>query len=90
MFGSVLMFRCRTNTLRLVRRGGVSGGAEEEHFVMKCEGIRLIRERHGVRGGGRVEEALLFEGRTEGRVDGFTKMPEEMWADRERDRDAVI
>ena len=55
-----------------------------EHFVMKCEGIRMIRERHGVCGGVRVEEVLLFEGRTKEKVDGYTRMLEEMWAERER------
>ena len=43
-----------------------------EHFVMKCEGIRTIREQHGVRGGVRVEKVLLFEGRTKEKVDGYT------------------
>ena len=31
-----------------------------------------------------MEEVLLFEGRTKERVDGFTKMLEEMWAVRGR------
>ena len=56
-------------------------GAEEEtveHFVMKCVGIRMIRERHGVCGGVRVGEVLLFEGRTKKRVERFTKMLEDM------------
>ena len=42
----------------------------------------MTRERHEVRGGVRVEEVLLFEGRTEERVERFTKMLEEMWAER--------
>ena len=57
VFGSVLMIRCRTNTLRLRWNDGFSGGAVDcllrgaeeetvEHFVMKCEVIRMIRERH--------------------------------------------
>ena len=70
VFGSVLKFRCRTKTLKFRWRDGFSGcavdcllcGAEVEHFVMKCEGIRTIWERHGVRGGVRVEEMLLCEG----------------------------
>ena len=95
VFGSVLMLRCRTNTLKLRWRDGfycsavdyLLCGAEKEtvdHFVMICEGIRMIRERHGVRGGVRVDEVLLFEGRTEEMVDGFTKMLEEMWTERGR------
>ena len=55
-----------------------------EHFVMKCEGIRMIREQHGVCGGVRVDEVLLFEGRTKERVDGFTNMLKEMWTERGR------
>ena len=31
-----------------------------EHFVMKCEGIRTIRERHEVRGGVRTEDGGDF------------------------------
>ena len=50
--------------------------------MMNCEGIRTIRDRHGVRGGVRVEEVLLFEGRTKKRVHGYTKMLEEMCAER--------
>ena len=57
VFGSVLMFRCRTNTLKLRWRDDFSGAAVDcllcgaevetvEHFVIKCEGIRTIRERH--------------------------------------------
>ena len=95
VFGSLLMFRCRTNTLKLRWRDGFAGGAVScllcgaevetvEHFVMKCERIRAIRERHGVRGGVRMEEVLLFEGRTVEKVDGYTKMLEEMWAERGR------
>ena len=49
---------------------------------MNCEGIGTIRERHGVRGVAIVEEVLLFEGRTKEKVDGYTKMLEEMWAER--------
>ena len=50
VFRPVLMFRYRTNTLKLSWRDGFSGGAVEnllcgaevetvEHFVMKCERI---------------------------------------------------
>ena len=87
------MFRYRTNTLKLRWRDGFSAGAVDcslceagaetvKHFVMKCEGIRKIRERHGVHRGVRVEELQLFEGRTKEKVDGYTKMLEEMWAER--------
>ena len=79
-FGSVLMFRCRTNTLKLRQRNRFNddaadcvlcGAVEEimEYFVMECGGLREIRERCGVGGGFSFEEALLFEGRTEERVE---------------------
>ena len=38
----------------------------------------------GIRGGVRVEEVLLFEGETKEKVDGYTRMLEEMWAERGR------
>ena len=50
-----------------------------EHFAKKCERIRMIRERHRVRGGAKMEKVLLFEGRTEEMVERFTKMLEELW-----------
>ena len=53
-------------------------------ILIKCERIRTIRERHGVHGGVRVEEVLLFEGRTMEKVDGYTRILEEMWAERGR------
>ena len=55
-----------------------------EYFVMNNEIIRIIRERHGVCRGVRMEEVFLFEGRTEERVEIFTKILEEMWAVRGR------
>ena len=95
------MFRSRANTLKLRWRDGFSGGAVDcllrragvetvEHFMMKCEGIRTIRERHGVRGNVRVEEVLLLEVRTREKVDGYTRMLEEMWVERERERERLI
>ena len=53
--------------------------------MVKCEGIRTVRERHGIRGGVRVEEVLLSEGRTKENDDGYAKMLKEMWAERETD-----
>ena len=51
VFGSVLMFRCRTNTLRLRWRDGYSGG-DVDCLLRGAEKCSL-----------RVEEVLMFEGR---------------------------
>ena len=46
---------------------------------MDCGGLRETRERCGVNAGVCVEEALLFEGRTEEGVESYTRMLNEMW-----------
>ena len=60
-FGSVILFRCRTNTLKLNWRRRYQGGEVEcprcgereeetlDHFLRQCSGLRHIRARHGVR-----------------------------------------
>ena len=58
-YGSVLLFQCRTNTLKLKWRQCFEGGAvdcllcggEEEtvrYFVMECGELQQIRRRYGV------------------------------------------
>ena len=49
-----------------------------EHFVWECGGLTETRERCRVGGGVSAEEALLFEGRTEERVERYTRMLDEM------------
>lgn len=67
-WGSVLMFRARSNTLRLRWRGRfvgeevvcpVCGAAEEtlRHFLLECEGTGQVRRQYGVWG---VGDALGF------------------------------
>ena len=46
-------------------------------------------ERCGVNAGVRVEEALLFEGRSEERVERYTRMLVGMWKERRRLMDLV-
>ena len=69
-YGSVLLFKCRTNTLKLRWRQGFEGGAvdcllcggEEEtlrHFVVECRELQEIR-RYGVYGTEALEEVLMF------------------------------
>ena len=71
-FGSVILFRGRTNTLKLNwsrRYQGLEvecplcGEWEEEtldHFLRQCNGLRHIRARHGVRKEDQLVEILLF------------------------------
>ena len=72
-WGSVLLFRCRTNTLMLgwrarFQNGDVSCvlcGADEEtieHFVLQCESLAEVRVRNGVTAGDTLQKVLLFEG----------------------------
>ena len=60
-FGSVLMFRYRSNTLGLKWNNRFSGGAMDcllcgaveetvEHFVVECGGLRETREVRSQRG----------------------------------------
>ena len=69
VYGSVLLFQCRTNTLKLRWRQGFEGGAvycllcggEEEtvrHFVVECRELQEIRRRYGVHGTEALEEVL--------------------------------
>ena len=55
-----------------------------EHFAVECGSLRETRERCGVNAGVGVEEALLFEDRTEEGVERYTKMLDEMWKERRR------
>ena len=62
------------------------GAVEEtvEHFVVGCGGLTETRERCGVNAGVSIEEALLFEGKTEEEVESYTKMLDEIWRERKR------
>ena len=94
-YGSVLLFQCRTNTLKLRWRQGFEGGAvycllcggEEEtvrHFVVDCRELQEIRRRYGVYGTEELEEVLLIMEKNEEKVDRCKKMLEEMWRMRRR------
>ena len=95
VYCSVLLFQCRTNTLKLRWRQGFEGGAvdcllcvgEEEtvrHFVVECRELQEIRRRYGVYGTEALEEVLLFMEKNEEKVDRCKKMLEEMWKMRRR------
>ena len=49
-----------------------------EYIVVECGGLRETRERCRVNAGVGVEEALLFEGRSEEGVESYTKMMDDM------------
>ena len=93
-YGSVLLFQCRTNTLKLRWRQGFEGGAvdcllcgeEEEttrHFVMECHELQEIR-RYGVYGTEALEEVLMFMEKNEETVNRCKMMLKEMWGMRRR------
>ena len=84
-WGACLLFRVRTNTLRLGWRArfwggevecGMCGEGEEtlEHFLMECPGLEEVRGRYGV---GSVDEVMRFGERNLGDVWSFL---EEAWS----------
>ena len=94
-YGSVLLFQCRTNTLKLKWRQSFEGGAvdcllcrEEKdsvrHFVMECGELQEIRRQYGVYETEALEEVLMFMEKSEEKVNQFKKMLEEMWRMRRR------
>ena len=93
-YGSVLLFQCRTNTLKLRWRQGFEGGAvdcllfggEEDtlrHFVVGCHELQEIR-RYGVYGTETLEEVLMFMEKNEEKVNGCKKILKWMWRVRRR------
>jgi len=94
-YGSVILFRCRTNTLKLNWRKRFEGGgegcsmcgaAEEdlEHFLMRCPMLREVRERFPNLDGYDVGELLLFGECGARDVVETTRFVEEMWSERGR------
>jgi len=86
-WGSQLLFRARTNTLRLNWRARFWGGevtcvmcgvVEEtlEHFLIDCRELEHIRERHGI---GSMQSALKI-GAVD--TDDVERFMEEMWTER--------
>ena len=53
-----------------------------DNFVIECVGLREARERCGIDACVGVEEELLFEGRTEKGVEGYTGMLYEILRER--------
>ena len=90
---SVLLYRCRSNTLKLGWRnrfvGGdvgcrVCGSAEPEtveHFLLECDGLGEVRELSGVEAT-TVGDLLLFGGRGEERVDEYRRYIGRLWSRR--------
>ena len=89
---STLLFRARSNTLKLGWRGRfmntevaceMCDGGEEtlDHFVVECPALQEIRERHGM-SGRRIEEVLQFDGDCE--VDDTKSFLVEAWRKRKQ------
>ena len=102
--GAVILFQCRTNTLRLKWRQGFVGGAVDcplcgaveetvAHFVTECVVLEGVREQFGVTRDCReevLEEILLFRGRTQEKVERSISLLEEIWRRRRREMDRQI
>ena len=52
--------------------------------MVRCGGLRWTRESCGVNAGVGVEEALLFEGRSEEGVESYPRVLDGMWKERRR------
>ena len=80
MIRAVILFQCRTNTLRLKWRQGFDGGAMDcpmcgavegtvAHFVTECGVLEEMREQFGVIQEEALEVILLFTEKTEEKVE---------------------
>ena len=92
---SSLMFKCRTNSLRLGWRNRFSGGSVEcgmcgegeetlEHFLIECRQLQLVRDRFG--SGERLElgKILLFDRVTKEEIVQYKRLVLELWRERGR------
>ena len=94
--GSLTLFRCRTNTIKLNWRQRFQGGtvdcpvcesgAEEtlRHFLKECRSLGGIREIHGIREADEVEELLLFYVQDGKKIEKRKKYLEDLWWERKR------
>ena len=92
--GSVTLFKCRTNILKLnwcqrFQRGIVdrpvceSGDKEMlRHFLKECHGLGGIREIHGIREEDEIEELLLFCDEDKREIGKRKKCLEDLWRER--------
>jgi hypothetical protein len=89
-YRSVLMYRSRSNSLKLGWRNRFLGGdvicelcgAEVEtlqHFLKVCERLQRVRERHQVDESTTLADILLFQGKSHENVKRFMSYVEEMW-----------
>ena len=92
---SVILMRCRTNTLKLNWRArfaggdvtcGMSGGVEEnlEHFLLRCRELRVVREKFGVTDSADMKEILLFGEVSRAEVRRCREYVSELWRRRSR------
>ena len=96
--GAVILFQCRTNTLRLKWRQGFVGGAVDcqlcgaleetvAPFVIECVVLEGVRVQFGVTREEVLEEILLFRGKTHEKVERSVALLEELWRRRRREMD---
>jgi len=94
-FGSVLLFRCRTNTLRLNWRRRFDGGCQEcemcgeevedlVHFVMVCPELENVRCRYSQVSRKNIHVVLRFKNREETEVGEVLRYLMSLWKEREK------
>ena len=94
--GSMTLFRCRTNTIKLNWRQRFQGGAVDcpvcesgaeetlRHFLKECRGLGGIREIHGIGEADEVEELLLFGVQDKKKIEKRKKYLEDLWRESKR------
>jgi hypothetical protein len=92
-YRSVLLYRCRTNTLKLGWRNRFTGGEvmcglcrEEvetlEHFIKKCGRLQGVRVRHQIEETTPLHNILLFGAMSDDCVRRFGTFVEDLWQTR--------
>ena len=94
--GSMTLFRCRTNTIKLNWRQRFQGGAVDcpvcesgaeetlRHFLKECRGLGGIRKMYGIREADKVGELLLFGDQDKKKIEKRKKYLEDLWRERKR------
>ena len=101
-FQSNLMFRCRTNSLKLNWRKRFIGeegkciichqGEEEtlQHFLLHCEGLQNTRRKYNITQDTTLGTVLLFNRSSEEETEKYTLYVEELWTTRKIKTDLAL